>query len=582
MNQTAIKRIRALAALALICLGALCGCIGADGRAAADEAPAVEDSVPREMLQVNPDAYFPYLVFETARSQGDMGEARQALEEAIELDPASGYLRRELALLLIRQSRHTKALEVIEALLRRAPDDVDALVLYGRINHGMKRLELAKEAYQKAVDLDPARKNIFLLLGGIYMEAEDYAAAEKVYARLLVYFPDNFAGHFQMGKIQMARGDEAAAESSFLRTLQINPELQQPRFELIDIYRQSGRNEAVAAQYEALLERDPGNIPAALGYGIFLHRAGSTDRAGKLLRALGARSTEDNGVFRILIRDYLEKSRYADAATALKGMLAGASEKSDLHYLMGVALEGQKKYGEALADFLRIGPGERFYADAAIRAAFLYQELDRLAEGIAFLNKVVENMPDKAEFRLYQGTFYEEMREYQKAEAALKEGLEIEPDNVKIHFRLGVVYDKWGRKDQSIQAMKEVIRINPEHANALNYLGYTYADLGRNLTEAEELIQRALTLAPEDGYITDSLGWVYFKRGQFDRARQYLEKAVGMVPDDPVILEHLGDVYRKLGAPDKALETYRRSLKKKTEDTADLEKKIQELNGTTP
>lgn len=582
MIRTVINRKRALPVLALICLGALYGCIGADGRAAANEAPTLEVPAAREMPQINSDAYFPYLVFETARSQGDLDEAEQALEEAIDLDPASGYLRRELALLLIRQSRHTKALAEIEALLRNAPDDVDALILYGRINHGMKRLELAKEAYEKVIDLDPSRKNIFLLLGGIYMEAEDYAAAEEVYARLLVYFPDNFAGHFQMGKIRMAQGDEAAAEASFLRTLQLKPDLEQPRLELIEIYERTGRIEAVEAQYAALLKSDPESIPAALGYGIFLHRIGSTERSDELLRELGARSDEDNGVYRILIRDYLEKKRYADAATALKGMLAGAREKSDLRYLMGVALEGQKKHGEALEEFLRIGPGERFYADAAIHAAFLYQELDRLAEGVGFLNEVIENMPDKAEFRLYQGTFYEEMRDYEKAEAALQAGLEIDPENAKIHFRLGVVYDKWGRKDQSIQAMKEVIRIDPEHANALNYLGYTYADLGRNLDEAEDLIKRALTLAPDDGYITDSLGWVYFKRGQFERALKYLEKAVAMVPDDPVILEHLGDVYRELGAPDKALEAYRRSLKNKTEDTADLEKKIQDLNGSTP
>ena len=62
--------------------------------------------------------------------------------------------------------------------------------------------------------------------------------------------------------------------------------------------------------------------------------------------------------------------------------------------------------------------------------------------------------------------------------------------------------------------MQKVIALDPKHANALNYLGYTYADLGRNLDEAERLVKEALKYKPNDGYITDSLGWVYYKKGQ--------------------------------------------------------------------
>jgi tetratricopeptide (TPR) repeat protein len=140
-----------------------------------------------------------------------------------------------------------------------------------------------------------------------------------------------------------------------------------------------------------------------------------------------------------------------------------------------------------------------------------------------------------------------------------------------------VVYDKMGRKQDSINAMKTVVRIKPDNADALNYLGYTYADLGINLEEAENLIQNALKLKPEDGYITDSLGWVYFKRGQYNQALQYLMKAVGLVPDDPVILEHLGDVHRMLNNTPKALDYYRRSLENSSKNKQSIEKKIKSI-----
>jgi tetratricopeptide (TPR) repeat protein len=127
--------------------------------------------------------------------------------------------------------------------------------------------------------------------------------------------------------------------------------------------------------------------------------------------------------------------------------------------------------------------------------------------------------------------------------------------------------------------MKVVIGIDPKHANALNYLGYTYAELGENLDEAERLIKAALKEKPDDGYITDSLGWVYYKKRLYTKALKYLEKAVSLVPDDPTILEHLGDVYLEMSNKEKALEFYQRSLNKKKKDTADLEKKIQGLMG---
>jgi tetratricopeptide (TPR) repeat protein len=110
-------------------------------------------------------------------------------------------------------------------------------------------------------------------------------------------------------------------------------------------------------------------------------------------------------------------------------------------------------------------------------------------------------------------------------------------------------------------------------------LGYTFADLGRNLDEAERLVQEAMKHKPNDGYITDSLGWVYYKQGQYDKAVHFLLEAVRLVPDDPVILEHLGDAYLKLNDHQNALKYYRRGLEKKDSDRSGLEQKIRSLSG---
>ena len=108
--------------------------------------------------------------------------------------------------------------------------------------------------------------------------------------------------------------------------------------------------------------------------------------------------------------------------------------------------------------------------------------------------------------------------------------------------------------------MRQILTIDPKNADALNYIGYSYAEMGTNLTSAKELITQALDIAPGDGYILDSLGWVYFKMGQRKKALDTLLEAVKHVPEDPVIQEHLGDVYLELGKKSKATQAYHKAI----------------------
>jgi Flp pilus assembly protein TadD len=126
--------------------------------------------------------------------------------------------------------------------------------------------------------------------------------------------------------------------------------------------------------------------------------------------------------------------------------------------------------------------------------------------------------------------------------------------------------------------MKEVLRLDPSNADALNYLGYSYADRGILLEEALKLIQKAMTLKPNMGYITDSLGWVYFKLGDYEKARVELEKANQLTPDDPIITEHLADSYYKLRQIEKAIQLYQKALtlEPKPDQIERLKNKIKE------
>jgi tetratricopeptide (TPR) repeat protein len=262
-----------------------------------------------------------------------------------------------------------------------------------------------------------------------------------------------------------------------------------------------------------------------------------------------------------LASGYLDGEAYTDAMVILKGMLKSAPHNSDLNYLMGVTEDASGDKQAAINYLKKVKASSNFFQNAVLHIAFLYQGLKQIPKAIRTLEDAAGKIPSSADLYLYLGSFYEEVDQLDKAVAAFQKGLKVDPDNVKIHFRLGVTYDKKGDRRASIGEMKRVIQLDPSHANALNYLGYTYAEMGIELDQAEKMVLKALEKEPNDGYITDSLGWIYFKKGQMKKAVSTMQKAVSLVPDDPTILEHMGDVYLKAAEPAKALEFYRRSLK---------------------
>jgi tetratricopeptide (TPR) repeat protein len=116
--------------------------------------------------------------------------------------------------------------------------------------------------------------------------------------------------------------------------------------------------------------------------------------------------------------------------------------------------------------------------------------------------------------------------------------------------------------------------LNPESPTIMNYLGYSWIDRGINLDEGLKLIEDALRLDPDNGAITDSLGWAHYKLGNYDRAIIHLERATELAPDISEILDHLGDVYWQVGRFKEAGFQWERALKYAVdEDEKDLLRK---------
>ena len=104
------------------------------------------------------------------------------------------------------------------------------------------------------------------------------------------------------------------------------------------------------------------------------------------------------------------------------------------------------------------------------------------------------------------------------------------------------------------------LELEPEQPFVLNYLGYSWVDQGMHLEQARGMLNRAVELRPDDGYIVDSLGWVHFRMGEYAAAVEQLEHAVELEPADAVINDHLGDAYWRVGRQREARYQWKRAL----------------------
>ncbi|MFO8111881.1 MAG: tetratricopeptide repeat protein [Desulfosalsimonadaceae bacterium] len=535
-------------------------------------------------------SYYYYLMAQRLIRDQDLEGAARFMEQAISRDPDAVLPKQELALIYLQTGKKDKALGLCEQILDMQPDNIETLIIAGSIRQSMEDIETARDLYESVIEKAPDRKNIYLVLGRLYLQDGLHEEAIHVFQRLVKQDPEAYVGYYYLGMAYAGAGEKDRAIEALRRAVEIEPGFLEARFELVNIYDDRDESDKVIDIYEDIVEEDPENISAAIALGLLYLKNDYEWKADALFEKLGLMAEIDRTVIDTVIQDLIAQDRYEEAISVVEGMLKGLPEDQDLHYLAGISEYLIGNYDEALSHLNQVGLDSRFYVDAVIQKADIYNQKQQQNKGINVLESAFENAdrfskPHRVRLIRFLGAFYVDAGEYQSAIGILRRGLALEPDNTDFHYDLGVAYDKSGEPQKTIEQMKMVIETDPEHADALNYLGYTYALAGDNLDEAEELVRRALEIKPDSGYILDSMGWVYFQKGDIEKAVSYLEKAVEKRPEDPEILTHLGDAYLKQQREAEALALYERALLSLdaadgadlSDDRREIEKKIESV-----
>jgi Flp pilus assembly protein TadD len=177
--------------------------------------------------------------------------------------------------------------------------------------------------------------------------------------------------------------------------------------------------------------------------------------------------------------------------------------------------------------------------------------LDRGDEAQKRLEEIVKADPKDLEAMLALGNLERGHKKFAECGEAYTKALDLigkpEKGNWTVFYFRGICYERSKQWPKAEADLKKALELFPDQPHVLNYLGYSWIDQGVNLDEGMAMIKKAVAQRPDDGYIVDSLGWAYFRIGNYEEATKQLERAIGLKPEDPTINDHLGDAYWRVG-----------------------------------
>lgn len=269
---------------------------------------------------------------------------------------------------------------------------------------------------------------------------------------------------------------------------------------------------------------------------------------------------------------------YADLEEAGSQAEAGAEMGQGLvqaYLLLSQVAAHLQQYHLADRYLQRIRKPSEFFSLQTRRALLLAQQ-GRLEEARQLIRDLPENQPTDARTKLNaELQVLRERKEHQAVYDLLKQSLPHFPDDVDLLYDSAIAADRLAKYDEMERILRHIMQIQPDYYHAYNALGYSLADRNIRLVEARSLIAKALSLAPKDAHIVDSMGWLEYRQGQLDAALRYLEQAFEMMPDAE-IAAHWGEVLWAKGMREEAIGIWNKGLELNREN-ATLQETLQRL-----
>lgn len=431
-------------------------------------------------------------------------------------------------------------LDLLKDYIKKYPQDHNAYVELGVVYYKLFQYD---NAYKTLLQIPEKERvsSVYLYMGICLEKMKRYGEAEKYFKRLLRDFPDDKNALHHLGIIAEARGQYALARKYYTQILELDDSNYDYLLRLISIAFKEGNHQKA---FE--IAKKHFNFDFIVSASSMLIQEGRVDLAEELLNNLGT----------------MENS------------------PRELLYLHGALIyeAGQDK-NRALDYLTQLTEDDEHYKNALEIITYIYLEQNEFETALEYIKKLQDLAPDTKNYKVLEYQTYMFQEKYEQAYEALYAFLKEYPEDIPAKYRFAYTCFHLDEKEKAMQIMLEILELDPNNYEALNFVGYSLVEQNKDLKRAEEYLLKADSLHPKQGYINDSLAWLYYMKGDYKSALDYIEKAVSYAntsaSEDATMWEHYGDIAKAMGKNALARSAYEKSLSIK--HNSEIEKKLKEL-----
>ena len=506
---------------------------------------------------------YEYFLSEIAGQRGDSALAFGGMLDLTRKtrDPRLARRATELA---FESGNMDQAREAIGLWLQLEPDSPVARQVLSRLAGA--DLDNTKATFTRWLTEPGKAAVLFMQIPPVLARFPDKPKVDAIMRELAKPYPQLPESHFALAQVALFTGDAKRALTEIDEAIRLRagwskavilkaqilrePSEESAALVLSDFLKAHGDAKDARLAYARLLVAKKAYVPAREE---FLH----IDRDNLRDNVVDAEIPYAIALISQQLADYAEADKQLQRTLELK-----PRDPNPILFNLGVVAEARKDSDAALGWYRRVGEGE-YFVGAKLKTATLLAKRDGMATGRKFLHDAQESERDSPEVRtqliLAEAQLLREAKDFGEAFDVLSAALDKAPNSAELLYDRAMVADKLDKLDLLESDLKRVIELKPDYAHAYNALGYTFAERNKRLGEAQTLIQKALSLAPDDPFIQDSMGWVQFRMGNTAAALATLRKA-HQTRRDPEIAAHLGEVLWAVGQHEEAQKLWRAAL----------------------
>lgn len=518
----------------------------AAAHAFAKDLTGAKQAVQRAIIQ-DPQAAAPHLALARIYiSEKNFAAAEAALIKAAEIDPGDVNASLRLGDFYMSLNRKDKGISVYKKIVETGLKSEPALVRLAENSLNEGKLQESAGYVEKILKANPKSAEGQLIKGRIHLAKREFDEAILYIQPFCKDYPKSAPGHYYLAQAHFGNKDLKQAQIHVSEAVQLRPRWIEPRMLLAEILMLGGSHDKALAEINRVLEQAPLNSRAVLMAADLHVLNKDIDAAEKILRA-AVRRAPDIPAFHVSLGKVLlyrkqEKEALAHFDEALE-LRPGYIEP--LRMIATVHIKN-KDFAQATGRIekqMKLAPPNPMY-DFLLARVF---EVSGDASRSETHYRKAAGSGNFPEFYNALAGFYIRKGLLQKAEKQYLEAIRVAPRAYPAHMGLGIIYEAMQNKEKAKDHYRKALDINPKLIAAANNLAYLYAEEDDKIDEALNLAQSAKETAPHDPYVSDTLGWIYYKKNISSKAIPYLKEAKEKVPENPVFRYHLGMAYYKNG-----------------------------------